>query len=140
MKKIFLILIVSVFSLFSSFAQETDNTYWYGTYEIEGSLLDYQFYKTQTQFDNCFFQFIKNNSLYKRKPDLLRDDYLAFGKTFIKNENLHPSLIRTMTKNEYLYSVTTFNDGEKTYVIINKRVGDKFYIAMWYRENWSLRI
>ncbi len=124
-RKIFLVLFS--FFLFSPLFSQVSETI-----EIQDILFEYQFYKTQEEFDNYFFDFVLNNTPFTKSQ--LVHDYKLFGKSFKKNDLLYFEVKDKMIENNYLYSVTTYQENGLIYCVINKKVGDKFYISGWYRE------
>lgn len=58
MKKLFIILLAFCLTTFT-FAQETDNDYWYTEVDVGGELITYYACKTDAQFNNNFKKIVK---------------------------------------------------------------------------------
>lgn len=59
MKKILIVLLTFCLATFT-FAQETDNTYWYREVDENGELTTYYMCKTEAQFNNAFKKIVKD--------------------------------------------------------------------------------
>ncbi|MCR5606408.1 MAG: hypothetical protein K6F69_06310 [Treponema sp.] len=132
MNKKYVVLVVALIFLFPVFVFGNGKSYWAESIEVQGMLFDYHFYKTQEQFDKDFFNFVLSNTPYTK--DALLEDYKYYGKSFIKNDLLNYKVRDIMIKNGYMYSVTTYMVGGVAFCVINKRIGETFYNASFYRQ------
>lgn len=130
MKKITIALLVALLVSMIAVAEEDDDTYWYGEYEIRGKLTTVYFFKTKKQFENCIKGIIKKE--FGKYGELMIDSYKIYGneweKTSVEQIELFSSeILRKKLDNQYQYMMF------KEYVFgihmlnLFRKVGDNYY-------------
>lgn len=131
MKKLFIILLTFCLTTFT-FAQETDNDYWYTEVDVDGELITYYVCKTDAQFNNNFKKIVKEQ--LGIEYDWREPNWNTIKSSFISREGIKKNFPKyyNLTKDA---DADVFNWDDYKYLWSIKKLGDVYIIALSKRVN-----
>lgn len=131
MKKLFIILLTFCLTTFT-FAQETDNDYWYTEVDVGGELITYYVCKTDAQFNNSFKKIVKDQ--LGIEYDWREPNWNTIKSSFISREGIKKNFPKfyNLTKD---VDADLFNWDDYKYLWSIKKLEDLYIIVLCKKVN-----